>query len=462
MTEKQIQWPAAFIERIKLQFPDSFDLLINALSNEVKTSIRINPRKFNLPVCSESVPWCKNGYFLEKRPSFALDPLWHAGSYYVQESSSMFLEQVFRQIKTEQPKLVLDLCAAPGGKSTHLLSLLNKDDLLISNEVIRTRASILRENITKWGMSNVIISNSDGKSFGKAGPLFDVILIDAPCSGEGLFRRNPKAADEWSIDNTKLCTERQRRILSDSIPCLKENGYLIYSTCTFNPSEDEENISWLHENEGYNSIRIPLIPSWNIEETYYNDCWGYRFLPQKTKGEGFFISLLQKEEKTGFVRFPKKFKTELQPPSPFPKEWLLNSESKKIYQEKTQVKFIPSLWEKEIFYLSEKVNCIKTGTVIGNDIHKKVMPDPEFAFSEDINTEAFPSLTLSRDDALNYLGHREFHPNLSSKGWQLMLYDKIPLGFIKDIGKRYNNYYPVKWRLRLQNYTPDKLWYETE
>jgi len=462
MTKKHIHWPEDFTERIKKQYPDSFDLFINALSHDVKTSVRINPYKFNLPVSSESVPWCNKGYFLEERPSFALDPLWHAGAYYVQESSSMFLEQVFRQVKTEQPKLVLDLCAAPGGKSTHLLNLMNKDDLLISNEVIHTRASILRENLTKWGQSNVIISNSDGKSFGKAGSLFDVILIDAPCSGEGLFRRNPKAADEWSLKNAKLCTERQRRILSDSLPCLKENGYLIYSTCTFNPAEDEENISWLHKKGGYSSIRVPLIPSWNIEEIYYNGCWCYRFLPYKTKGEGFFISLLQKEENTGSVRFPKKSKIELQTPSPFPKEWLLNAESKKIYQEKNQIKFIPSLWEKEIFYLSEKVNFIKTGTVIGNDIHKKIIPDPEFAFSANINTEAFPSQTLSRDDALNYLGHREIHPYLSGIGWQLMLYNKISIGFIKDIGKRYNNYYPVKWRLRLQNYTTDKLWYETK
>src|ERR1044071_5586576 len=194
----------------------------------------------------DKIPWTEYGHYLSQRPSFTFDPLFHAGCYYVQEASSMFLEQALKQtIDLSKPLRVLDLCAAPGGKSTHILSLISKDSLLVSNEVIRSRAKILKDNIVKWGYSNVVVTNNDPKDFQRLENHFDVIVVDAPCSGSGLFRREPEAIEEWSINNVQLCCQRQQRILADIIPALKGGGILIYSTCSYSPQEDEQIVQWM-------------------------------------------------------------------------------------------------------------------------------------------------------------------------------------------------------------------------
>ncbi len=195
----------------------------------------------------------------------------------------MFLEQAFHQMEHSTNRIVLDLCAAPGGKSTHLLSLLDSSDLLVANEVIRSRVSVLDENIRKWGHQNVVVCSNDPADFSKLDGLFDIIMVDAPCSGEGLFRRDATAINHWSVDNTNLCATRQRRILADVWPSLRTGGYLIYSTCTFNPAENEENLKWLAKNEEVESIRIPLQESWGTEETESEGLFGYRFLPHRVK-----------------------------------------------------------------------------------------------------------------------------------------------------------------------------------
>jgi len=336
MTFPTSNWPSDFIRRIRDQFPATADDFVEALNFDARVSIRLNKQKFDSIPELPTVPWSNQAYFLEQRPVFALDPLWHAGAYYVQEASSMFLEQAFQQIQTDGSKMVLDLCAAPGGKSTHLNSLINDKDLLVSNEVIRSRVPILIENLSKWGHSNFMVSNSDARQFGDLGPLFDVLVIDAPCSGEGLFRRDPEAAKEWSLENANLCSVRQRRILAESWPCLKQGGYLIYSTCTFNPAENEENLNWLRSQGGFESVRIPLQEEWNVNEIDNNGIYGYRFLPHKVKGEGFFLSILKKTEQTEPVHFPKKLKTRLQRPTSMPDGWLQSTTDKTFFQHNDQ------------------------------------------------------------------------------------------------------------------------------
>ena len=421
---------------------------LQSLHQSVISSIRFNQGKLRIEEELEKVPWCNHACFLSSRPSFVFDPLWHAGAYYVQEASSMFLEQVFKQIETDHPRLVLDLCAAPGGKSTHLNSLMDDDDFLVANETIRSRVPVLIENLTKWGMSNFVVSNSDASVFGKLNGLFDVILIDAPCSGEGLFRREPEAAKEWSVDNTKLCSARQRRLLADCWPALKTGGYLIYSTCTFNPEENEKNLIWIKENSNYESIRIPLNADWNIDELEINGIYAYRFLPHQVKGEGFFISLIKKTENEKVIRIPRSFRQKLNRPVVSIPNWINSKRDLDYFQYQDQLKFIPSRWTKAILFFLENVRLSKLGISIGTVKGKELIPSHELAMNVHLIKEQFPINSLNEEDAINYLRKENILIDSSDKGWNLVSFKNIPLGFIKKLGNRSNNYYPKELRIR--------------
>ena len=287
--------PVAFEDSMKLTLGNEWNAFTQALQTTAPTSIRINPFK-NHVAAGEQVPWSKWGMYLSERPKFTLDPVFHAGAYYVQEASSMFLEQAFHQATDLTKKLrVLDVSAAPGGKSTHTLSLLNNESLLVANEVIRSRATILAENIQKWGCSNAIVTNNDPEDFTRLSGFFDVIVVDAPCSGEGLFRKDPNAMKEWSPENVDLCGKRQRRILADVWPALKQDGVLIYSTCTYNRFENEETLQWLREQQDAESIELKTETAWGIDHVVENGIHGYHFYPHKVKGEGFFLSVIRKK-----------------------------------------------------------------------------------------------------------------------------------------------------------------------
>ncbi|MCH5597279.1 RsmB/NOP family class I SAM-dependent RNA methyltransferase [Niabella ginsengisoli] len=262
------------------------------------TSLRRNPHKIRKDsldshfkdVLDQPVTWSQYGHYLSQRPSFTFDPLFHAGCYYVQEASSMFLEQALKQtVDLSKPLKVLDLCAAPGGKSTHLQSLISNDSLLVSNEVIRQRVNILKDNIIKWGSSNVVVTSNDAKDFSKLKGYFDVIVVDAPCSGSGLFRKDGNAINEWSENNVMLCNQRQQRILADVMPALKEDGVLIYSTCSYSKDENEDITNWLANEFQIANLKLEIKPDWNITEVKtFSNHYGYRFWPHLTKGEGFF------------------------------------------------------------------------------------------------------------------------------------------------------------------------------
>jgi 16S rRNA C967 or C1407 C5-methylase (RsmB/RsmF family) len=286
--------PDQFIQRIKCDLAEQAVQFINSLQTISPTSIRINPIKNFEPANLEKVKWCDTGFYLSERPVFTLDPLLHSGAYYVQEASSMFLEQALKQsVDLSHPIKVLDLCAAPGGKSTHIISLISDESLLVSNEVIRPRAKVLGENLTKWGKPNVVVTNNDPSDFQRLPGFFDVLVVDAPCSGEGLFRKDPNAVNEWSEENVNLCAARQRRILADVWETVKPGGIIVYSTCTYNRLENEENIRWMiNEMEAeLISLDISSFP----EITPSDDHSGYHFYPHKTKGEGFYISVLRKK-----------------------------------------------------------------------------------------------------------------------------------------------------------------------
>jgi 16S rRNA C967 or C1407 C5-methylase (RsmB/RsmF family) len=273
---------------------DRFNRFLGAFDEEAPVSIRVNPATLSL-ANGERVPWCAEGYYLEDRPQFTFDPLLHAGCYYVQEASSMFVTHILRQ-SGDCPQNALDACAAPGGKSTALRSVLPEDCVLVSNEPMGNRAQILLENITKWGAPNCIVTNNYPRDFRKAKLKFDLILCDVPCSGEGMFRKDPNAISEWSMQNVEKCWQLQREIVADAWECLNPGGLFIYSTCTFNTKENEENIKWILENFDAEVLDIPVDPSWNITGSLLEgfNYPVYRFIPGITRGEGLFVCALRK------------------------------------------------------------------------------------------------------------------------------------------------------------------------
>jgi 16S rRNA C967 or C1407 C5-methylase (RsmB/RsmF family)/NOL1/NOP2/fmu family ribosome biogenesis protein len=453
--------PVAFLERIKTQFYADYERFINSMDQTSAVSLRINPRKFKMPVSAEPVPWCFPGFFLNERPSFTLDPIFHSGAYYVQEASSMFVEKAFEQTESHGSRLVLDLCAAPGGKSTHLLSLLNPDDLLVSNEVIRSRVSVLDENLKKWGYQNVVITNNDPADFRNMEGVFDLILVDAPCSGEGLFRRDASAIDQWSVENTNLCATRQRRILADIWPALKTDGYLIYSTCTFNPGENEENLKWLAENKQVESIPIPLQEGWGIEEVEINGLHGYRFLPHKVKGEGFFLTLIRKKDGVDPFPFSKKTKLKFEKiPKQFTRirNWLLTPNSEFFIKNEFIISF-SDRWVHALSSFSEHLRIIRFGLPVAQFKKNDLLPEHTLALSVDRNPHVFETVELNLNDALLFLKKDEIRIPSSVKGWLIVQYQNIPLGFVKNLGSRVNNYFPKEWRIRMALTDIPQSWY---
>lgn len=448
--EKHPGLPKAFEENLQSTLGAAFPDFVKSLQQPSPVSIRINPNKTRNTII-DPVKWSSLGQYLHERPKFTLDPTFHAGAYYVQEASSMFLEQALKQTVDLSQKLrVLDISAAPGGKSTHLLSLLSPESLLVSNEVIRSRASILAENIQKWGHSNVIVTNNDPEDFTRLTGFFDVIVVDAPCSGEGLFRKDPEAVKEWSPENVELCFKRQRRILADLWPALKENGILIYSTCTYNKLENEENIRWLREQHGMESLELRIDKDWGIEAVHENNIHGYHFYPHKVKGEGFFLSVVRK--------------TEPQPEAHFKIRKGLTSPIKKIEEQlhdwatladpgfftwNEVVYAIPGSIKKETEILLDHLKFVQAGTALATIKHDKLIPEHSAALAINLNRELFKQLEVSAEDAVKYLRKEPVEINGAVKGYTLITFKGLPLGWANVLDNRMNNLYPKEWRIRM-------------
>lgn len=427
-------------------------MFLESLQTDPPVSVRINPEK-KIDFGDEKVPWCKTGYYLDQRPSFTLDPLFHAGCYYVQDASSMFLEQVFAQTGLSQKKLlILDACAAPGGKSTHLSSLMQKGSLLVSNEVIGSRIPVLNENITKWGNPDVIITNNDPSSFTYLENLFDVILIDAPCSGEGLFRKDRSALEEWSEVNCEINAARQKRILASLLPALKPEGILIYSTCTFNPAENELNIRWLLENHALENIPLEIKNEWGISTIRDAGGTGYAFYPHRTKGEGLFISVMRKKNEQ-FVPLRLKSKSakyvDIQKNFSDLTSWIKKESDYCLVQKDEMIFAIREDWLPLVNFLSGTLRITHTGSSIA-ELKGKAIPTHELAMSTLLNKEFFPTAELNKEDALKFLRKEDFKLDLKQKGFTSVTYQGYPLGWINFLGNRFNNYYPVNWRIRMK------------
>jgi hypothetical protein len=476
--------------------------LCTALSSgNTPTSIRTNPFKplkdgeclfapvdngesssdIAAPLTLRPVPWCESGVYLAERPTFAHDPLWHAGAYYVQEAASMFIAQAYKVIETTHadeatkgnPLKMLDLCAAPGGKSTLWRSLLPDDALLVANEPIRQRAQILAENLTKWGHPHTFVTQAFPDAFTSLEDTFNIIATDVPCSGEGMFRKDEQAREEWSPTAVISCAERQRDILTAVWPALKEGGFCVYSTCTFNREENEDLVAWACDTLGAELVEIPTDAAWHISgDTTGRNLPVYHFFPHRTEGEGLFLALLRKKtqdvgesllggdtflsskwEKTQGSRAAKGKKRGNTPsakPNATLLSWLPNAEDFTFQCSEAGVwTAVPTAFVGIREQLAQVAPLLIGGIEIAEEKGKKLVPQHALAMSISASDSAFPRVEISRELALAYL-HREAItlPPEAPRGYVVLTYRGIALGFANNLGNRANNLYPNEWRLR--------------
>ncbi len=443
--------PAAFVNRMQKQLSDA-PLFFEALQSVPPVSIRLNPAKLPLPDSPflterilSKVEWCRHAYYLDRRPVFTLDPCLHSGGYYVQEASSMFLDQILQQILPPHPLRVLDLCAAPGGKSTLLASALPAGSLLVANEVIRTRAAILKENLIKWGADNVVITQNDPAYFSYLRNCFDLILVDAPCSGEGMFRKDEKAISEWSERNLQLCKERQQRILKDIWPTLKPGGYLLYSTCTYNPGENEEILSWLLSQYDALSVSVTHTLGDSLSPTLH----GYQFYPHKIKGEGFFIGVIQK---TGEQKETPQVKKEKKSPVRLPEglqELLPQDQEFSGYNSGNVLGIIPTRHAEFTALLDKQLTVLYKGCELAEINGRKFKMQPALALYQCLDKTRLICKDTDLESALRYLKKEDISTDAPAGSWVLITHNGMGMGWGKSLGSRLNNYYPKEWRIRM-------------
>lgn len=410
------------------------------------TSVRLNPfKKVALDFeTGEIVKWNSDGLYVPTRPSFTLDPLFHAGCYYPQEAGSMFIKFALQHCLDFTNELrILDVCAAPGGKSTLINSLLNPESLLVANEIIKSRSEILVQNLSKWGTHNTIVTNNDPQRFSELSGFFDALVIDAPCSGSGLFRKQPEAIEEWSPDNVKACSSRQQKILSDVIPSLKTGGILVYSTCSYSVAENEEVVRKLVNDSGMEFIPLPVGEDWGIVETSY----GYRFYPHLTQSEGFFCAVLRKRNDENGTHFPKKkisgeaTKNEVQIVSQVASVLGLHliRKNTQFHLLNNEVRLFLSTFEKQFYFK-------KAGVTVGEIKGKDMVPNQELAWYPNINAEV-KKIQLDKETALKFLRKEAFAINENITGLALMCYKEKGLGWAKILPNRINNYLPNELRI---------------
>lgn len=433
-------FPGEFTERICKELPEA-EPLLQSLEQTPPVSIRWNPAKKNPGEIADPVPWCVYGEYLPERPSFVADPLWHAGAYYVQEASSMFLHHLLEQTFGDEKDIVaLDLCAAPGGKSTLIAGWLDGRGLLLSNEVIKDRASVLQENLTKWGGYNTLVSRNDPAEFDGLDGMFDLVVVDAPCSGEGMFRKDPVAVREWSVQNLDICVARQERILEQATALVKTSGYLVYSTCTFHKGENEEQVERLLA-EGWEMVQIPSGFAPAVVDTGR----GCYFYPHRVQGEGLFMAMLHKTGDTYPGSFSAKgLKSEkAQIPVRLPENTGIFSLFDKYW-------LLPQTYEPEVAAIARQLRLIKAGTETGEWKGKDFIPAPGLALDPFVHPD-FPSAGVDLATARKFLARDVVAPQwFDHDGWNLVQYENVPLGWVKKLPNRVNNYYPVYWRIRTE------------
>lgn len=429
--------PATFLARIKTTLGDEYAAFLDSMEQSSPTSIRINPNKNTGKFDKEEqVKWCANGRYLQERPSFTFDPLFHAGTYYVQEASSMFIEQIWQQINpTNEAVKVLDMCAAPGGKSTHLLALMSPESLLVSNELVPNRNNSLQQNITKWGYPNCVVTQNKTEAFEAFGSFFDIILVDAPCSGEGLFRKDKDAIAEWSEQNVANCAIRQTDIIKHAAACLKPGGFIIYSTCTFEDIENDEQIA----NSGLLPVNFNLADFGQVKTKY-----GFQFYPHKIKGEGFYIAVLQKQGEKQIAK--ASVAASNTSTNQVLVDYLIEADKFMAHTKNDMLFAIPKTMFRDFLFFSGQFYVRHAGIFMGTLKGKDFLPAHDLALSNFIRAD-LASIDLSYEDAITYLRSEVPKIKPEVRGWCLAKFEGRNLGWMKAMENRINNYFPKELRI---------------
>ena len=448
------QLPKEFVDAMYRDMGESeAERLFEALDTELMTSIRLNPFKSAPTFDGEAVGWCPWGRYLDERPQFTLDPLLHGGAYYVQEASSQFVAHLLKDENIEGGR-VLDMCAAPGGKSTIYSTFVGRSGLVVANDINRGRTLALSDNVQRWGLGNVVVTCNEPSHISAFGHWFDVVAVDAPCSGEGMFRKMDEARSEWSASSPHICAERQRDILAEAWRALRPGGMLIYSTCTFNSIEDEGIVRWLVEEYGDDIVacdRVETPEEWGVVRSDIGPFQCFHFYPHRARGEGFFAAVARKGE--GVVRRV----------TPKARRKVLAEVSRADAQEVARWVDEPSMHAfksvgdtiyaynravvDDVVALSESLSVVYSGVAMGQIFKGKLKPEHALALYVGVSGDAVPSAELDEEEALRYLRRQDISATPFTEGINIVRYRGVAIGFVKRIGARCNNMYPKEQRI---------------
>ena len=445
--------PEAFLEQLRGLLPDEWERLAGAItSSEPSVAVRVNAaRGVGVPDGARRVPWCGQGFYTEGRPSFTFDPDWHAGRYYVQDASSMFISHVIRHF-VHDPVRYLDLCAAPGGKTTAAIQALPPQSLLVANEIVPPRARVLADNVIRWGAPRCVVTSNAPAQIGKFTHFFDVIAADVPCSGEGMMRKDAEAVSQWSPDLVTQCALRQREILKDVWQALRPGGLLIYSTCTYNRQENEEIADYVLQELGATSLEVPVEASWNIHPAIGSDAHGYRFMPHRVDGEGLFMAVFRKDGNAPRQDFRIKEKN-IKKVDEMGKKWLSAPEAFILDQQGDLSIAVPQDIRREVAAMRDSLNVLHAGVELATVMGRKLVPHHALAMSLARAEDAFPTCEVDYPTALRYLRGESITID-APRGYVLIACDGAVLGFANNLGNRANNLYPKPLRI-LSTHTPD-------
>ena len=442
---------ADFIAQMRAILPDEADALLAAItSTEPSVAIRVNPLKApaHAAPALRRVPWCDAGRYLAEREPFTFDVDFQSGRYYVQDASSMFIHHVLRHL-VKEPVRYLDLCAAPGGKTTTAISALPQGSMVVANEIVNARARVLCENLQKWGAPRCVVTCNAPHHFGRLSHFFDVVAADVPCSGEGMMRKDEQARRQWSPALVKQCADLQRSIIADVWDALRPGGLLIYSTCTYNTLENEQMLAWMVHEYGAEPVAVPVPEQWHIHPAIEGNLPCYRFMPHRTEGEGLFMAVLRKPEAPRKEVRLKKAKATKAKPLPVPKEVrcrLKDADHFDFSVVNDEVVALPADMA-PIMPAFADLNVMHMGVNVGAIKGKNCVPSHALALSSALNSVAFPTCEVDYLAAMAFLRGEALSLPQAPRGYVLLTYHSQPIGFVNNLGNRANNLYPKAWRV---------------
>ena len=445
--------PELFISQLRDLLPDEWQALADAItSSDPSVAVRVNAaRGVSVPDRARRVPWCGQGYYLDNRPSFTFDTDWHAGRYYVQDASSMFIAHVIDSL-IHEPVRYLDLCAAPGGKTTAAIQALPQRSMIVANEIVPPRARVLADNVVRWGNSRCVVTSNAPAQVGKLTHFFDVVAADVPCSGEGMMRKDDEAVAQWTPALVEQCAQRQREILTDVWPALRPGGLLIYSTCTYNRQENEQMAEFIVNELGATSLEVPVDALWNIYPAIGSDICCYRFMPHRVDGEGLFMAVFRKDGEAPCQSIRTKEKN-TKKADEIGKNWLDSPNDYMIGQQGDLCIAVPVDIRGEVAALRASLNVLHAGVELATVMGRKTVPHHALAMSTARATDAFPVCEVDYTTALRYLRGESITVD-GPRGYVLIAHEGAVLGFANNLGNRANDLYPKPLRI-LSTHTPD-------